>query len=223
MGESRLAIIRVMTLSDQDNSDFSDWLEKQFPFLAIQSFAIADQPDGVHDMSSFRRAQPKVVRMIQQLSSKDFQGFFVNCAEDPGVEDARRKTSVPVWGAGSTAACIARSTGLPIGVISLTKEIPPVIAHILDTQLVYSAVPTGVSTALDLSAAADGIVDAAHTCVLQGARAILLACTGMSLLGTADHLRENLAIPIIDPLLAPLAAIEQVFKTFPVYPAIGSE
>jgi allantoin racemase len=215
MAPISLAIIRVMTLSESMNEAFSARLEEQFPFLKIHSFAIEDQPEGVHDPQSFSKAEPKIVRLIQTLSTKDYHGFFVNCAEDPGIQRARDLTSVPVWGAGSSAACVTKSTGLPVGVIGLTEQIPPVISEILGGQIIASSVPRGVVTASDLATASDSISEAAKFCTDKGARCILLACTGMSLLGTANSIRTTLNIPVIDPLFAPLAVIQQIYYKTP--------
>jgi allantoin racemase len=219
MDRHKLAIIRVMTLPESANKTFSNWLNNQFPSLDIMAYAIADQPDGVHDSPSYAKAEPKVVELIHKLSVLSDQDIFVNCAEDPGVTQGRTRVRIPVWGAGSSAACIAKGTGLPTGVIGLTEEIPAVIANILGDQIVVSTVPTGVQTALDLNSAAGSITKAAQFCLDRGARCILLACTGMSLLGTADYLCHSLSIPVIDPLLAPLAVMQQFYSNTPFYPA----
>ena len=215
MDHTSLAVIRVMTLPESANKEFSSWLEKQFPLFKIQSFAIENQPEGVHDPVSYNKAEPKIARLIQDLSINRFHAYFINCAEDPGIHSARQLIDTPIWGAGSSAACIAKSSGLPVGVIGLTKQVAPAISGILGDQIVASAVPSGVHTALDLSQASDSIIEAAQTCRNKGARCILLACTAMSLLGTPEHIRSLLNIPVIDPLLAPLATIQQLFKSVP--------
>lgn len=204
MKSVRLGIIRVMTLSEAANRAFAQRIETLFPGIEADVRCIADQPDGVHDARTYKMAEPKIVEMARRLEEAGAAGILVNCAEDPGVALARRECRRPVFGAGSAAALAARAMGLPVGVIGLSAAAPPVMRDILGPQLVASVAPEGVSTALDLDGAQTAIIRAGEFLVGRGASCVLLACTGMSILGTARDLRAALAVPVVDPLLAAL-------------------
>ncbi len=215
MKSVRLGIIRVMTLPETANRVFAQRIETLFPGIGTDVRCIADQPAGVHDAKTYQMAEPKIAAMTRRLETAGAAGILVNCAEDPGVALARRECRLPVFGAGSASALAAKAMGLPVGVIGLSGAAPPVMRDILGPQLVASVAPEGVSTALDLDGAQTAIIRAGEFLVGRGAGCLLLACTGMSLLGTAKDLRAALAVPIIDPLLSALTLAAYVLSGHP--------
>lgn len=134
---------------------------------------------------------------------------IVNCAMDPGVEEAARLCRVPVYGAGSSAACLARATSRSVGILGLVDEVPACMERILPGRIVASTSPEGVENVLDLwsekgKAATE---EAAGRLVSAGAGAIVLACTGMTPMGVAHKLRQAKGIPVFDPLVSAITLV----------------
>ncbi len=92
--------------------------------------------------------------------------------------------------------------------MGLTRNVPEAIVRILQDLLVADAVPEGVESTLDLMKpeGIEAMLSAGEFLVKKGAKAIVLACTGMSTIGAEGILREKLSIPIIDPVKAQSAA-----------------
>ena len=134
---------------------------------------------------------------------------IVNCAMDPGVEEAVRLCRVPVYGAGSSAACLARATSRSVGILGLVDEVPACMERTLSGRIVASTSPEGVENVLDLwgekgKAATE---EAAGRLVSAGAGAIVLACTGMTPMGVAQGLRQATGLPVFDPLVSAITLV----------------
>ncbi|WP_374954722.1 OPT/YSL family transporter [Paenibacillus sp. AR247] len=77
------------------------------------SRSISDQPLGIYDDASEEAALPKIVELGIQMEQEGCRLLIVSCAADPGVRELRSRVSIPVIGAGSSAALVALSLGEP--------------------------------------------------------------------------------------------------------------
>lgn len=205
MRMSRVGLIRVLSTRDRKLLNaHGEMIMRSFPCLEVESRCIEDQPEGVHDEATEALAVPKVIELARSMEHEGFEAVIVSCAGDPGVERLASILSVPVVGAGRAAAAAARSLGLPVGVLGLTRVVPGEVRRILGGFLVADAVPDGVTSTLDLmsSGGRDAVLRTGGSLKAQGAAVLLLACTGLSTIGAAVRLRGSLGIPVIDPVLA---------------------
>lgn len=199
----RIGLIRVLTTDDKKLlNSHGEKIMSFFPNLDVESRCIHDQPEGIHDDETEEIAVPKVVALAKQMEKEGFKAVIISCAGDPGVKILSEELKIPVIGAGRAAAGIARALDLPIGVLGLTEKVPQAISEILGKNQVADIVPEGVVSTLDLMKphGMKAMIAAGHELKRKGARAILLACTGMSTIGAADVLEKALGLPVIDPV-----------------------
>ena len=209
MTKQRIGLIRVLTTPDEKLLNLHGELVMQyFPCFDVVSRCIPDQPEGIHDGETERIAVPKVLALAKEMEREGMEAVIVSCAGDPAVEEASRFLRIPVIGAGRAAASAALVTGLPVGVLGITKVVPEAMSRILGKNLAADAVPEGVEYTLDLMKpeGMQALVAAGQFLAGRGARMLVLACTGMSTIGAAGILREKTGMPVIDPVRAQAAA-----------------
>lgn len=209
MIKKRIGLIRVLTTSKEELLNLHGHLVmKYYPGFEVVSRCIPDQPEGIHDYETEQTAVPKVLALAREMEREGMEAVIVSCAGDPAVAEVSAELRIPVIGAGRSAASAALVLGRPTAVLGITQEVPGAIRSILGDLLVSDAVPDGVESTLDLMKpeGKEAMKKAGVSLAEKGARAIVLACTGMSTIGAADTLKERLDIPVIDPVKAQAAA-----------------
>lgn len=195
-----IGLIRVFTATNEEIvQQHGKIIQEQFG-VPVLSRTIPDQPLGIYDEASELAAVPKIVALGVQMEQEGCRALIVSCAADPAVQELRAAVPVPVFGAGSSAALVALSMGLPVGVMGITEGIPPVVSGLLGDLSVGYCRPEGVTNTTDLltEAGREKALEAARSLIGMGAKAILFVCTGFSTIGFADTLRKELRIPVID-------------------------
>lgn len=204
MSVPTVGIIRVLTSEDPAVVEDHGRLLRERYGLHTVSRCIPDQPHGIHDDATHRRAEPKIVRLARELEEDGVDTVIISCAADPALDDTRAAVRVPVIGAGSAAAAVALSLGRRIGVLGIRDETPPAVAALLGTRLTASVRPQGVHSTTELRTpeGTEAAEAAAADLVAQGADTLLLACTGLTSVGIRPRLEHHLGVPVIDPVLA---------------------
>lgn len=208
MKQYQVGLIRVITMDDADMVNLhGQILEENYPQLLVESRCLQDQPEGVHDDKTEALAIPKVVEMGLQMQAEGKQAVIISCAGDPGLEQLRQQLSIPVIGAGESVALFA-SQYAKVGILGITETAPGAYLRILADKIVDNGLPEGITNTLDL------LTEGGHASVAacarkqknSGAEAIALSCTGMSTIGIAAELENELGIPVLDPVLCEGAA-----------------
>jgi Asp/Glu/hydantoin racemase len=201
----RLGVIKVLTRDDPGwLNNHGRILEGLFPDVETVSRCIEDQPQGIFDEATLKRAEPKIVRLAAEMEREGLDGLFVSCAEDPAVEMIKPSAKIPVLGAGTACALMALSYRRPVGVLGLDAKAPTPMLALLEGHMSGAARPEGVVNALDLQrpGAEETFVAAARGLCDRGAGVIALACTGFSTLGIAPMLSRRIGAPVVDPVVA---------------------
>ena len=208
MRKKRIGLIRVLTTENKELLNLhGKMLMNWFPGLEVVSDCIPNQPEGGHDDETEKAAIPKVLKLAQKMESDGMEAVVVSCAGDPGVELAAKKLTIPIIGAGRAVAAMARVLERPLGVLGITEKVPSAVLQTLGACFKADAIPRGVVSTLDLMKP-EGMaatIEAGRELMERGAKALLLACTGMSTIGAAPRLREALRIPVVDPVRAEAA------------------
>lgn len=170
----------------------------------IVTRAIPDQPYGIHDDATLAAAVPKIVDLGRQLEAEGASALILSCAADPGIAELRAGVGIPVTGAGSAGAAIARATSDRVGVIGIVDEVPACIRTVLGDALLADRVPDGVSCTNDLMTPSGraGVDRTAGALVAEGAECILFACTGLTTIGAAPGVAAATGVPVVDAVVA---------------------
>lgn len=198
-----LAVIRVFSTTDPELlSAHSRLIQSRFGLETV-TYCIPDQPFGIHDDASEAQAVPKIVTLARQAEAEGAKAIFVSCAADPGVAECRENVSIPVLGAGSSAAAISLAVGRRVGVLNLNGPTPPRMERLLGDRLTACVSPENVANTTDLltPAGRQAALAAAKKLTAQ-ADVIVFACTGFTTIGLAPALRSSIHVPIIDAVEA---------------------
>lgn len=199
-----VGLIRVLTSDDQHFTDMhGQVIMDHFPGIHVESRCIPDQWEGIHSHELEAIAVPKIVALAQEFSDKDM--IIVSCADDPGVAEIRKVLpSMPVTGGGETTAALASKYGNKIGVLGIVDYAPKAYIRMLEDKLVAVERPEGVNSTLDLMTP-----EGKASCIAcgrkikeMGAEVIALGCTGLTTIGVAQLIEQEVGIPVIDPVLA---------------------
>lgn len=203
MDKVKVGLVRVLTLHDEEALNIHGKLiEEKFPGLHVISRCIEGFPKGLYNFEIEKEAIPHIIRLISEFEKEGVKAIIVSCADDPGVEEARKIVKVPVIGAGTAAALVALVYGDRIGVLGITDEVPRPIKRILSDKIVGYEKPHNITNTLDIEKNRDEIIKSAKKLMDLNIDALVLACTGYSTTRTSDILKRVIDIPIIDPVIA---------------------
>jgi Asp/Glu/hydantoin racemase len=199
-----IGLIRVLTTEDEQVLQSHARSIDSLVGDRIVTRALPDQPHGIYDDASLAVAEPKVIEAAEALVNDGATMIIVSCAADPAVAALRQLLQVPVIGAGSAGAAIARSYASKVGVLGITDEVPSCITDLLGNTLVGARVPDGVHQTTDLMTpeGEQAALRAAQDLVDDGAQCILFACTDLTTIGLAGPITEKTGVPVIDAVLA---------------------
>ncbi|GIP37826.1 hydantoin racemase [Paenibacillus sp. J31TS4] len=199
-----IGVIRVLTTENKGVlEEHGRLIAEQYGVRAV-SRCIPDQPLGIYNEETERQANPKIVELGVQLAEEGCRVLVISCAADPAIDLLRESVDVPVVGAGSAAAHLALATGLPVGVMGITDDVPANVKKLLGSRFVAYARPDGVTNTTQLLTEEGRALalQAARSLLGQGTKLILFACTGFSTIGMADVLRRELGVPVVDAVEA---------------------
>lgn len=209
-----LGIIRVLTMRDQDAVDLHGRIVSQAYGMPVRSACIPDQPQGIFDDETMDRAVPKVVELASLLARDGCTQIAISCFGDPALTESRTAVSVPVTGAGSASAHMARALSDRIGVLTIVDRLPLHILEILGDRFIGMDKPDGIATSPQLTTdkGKEAAIAGVKRLKAAGADTILLGCTGFATMGFAAEMGDRLGARLIDPLLA-LAACASIGAT----------
>lgn len=205
MEKKRIGLIRVLTTEDEEIlASHGKIIMALYPDVEVVTRCIPDQPQGVYDEATTAAAIPKVAALAKEMARENMTAIVISCAGDPGLLETRQVVDLPVIGAGSATALLARGLGGAVGVLGITEEPPRAMAEVLGDCLLAAKRPDGVRTTLDLlqPEGRERVLQAAWELKEKGADILALACTGMSTIGIAPVIRERVGIRVVDPVSA---------------------
>jgi len=175
---------------------------------AIDCVTLADGPYGIESDDDVRAVTPLVADEI--ADDANAAAFVIACYSDPGLLQARARTSRPVFGMAESAILTAVTRGGGFGVISIMDQsIPRHMKHLEDRGMAHfcagdRAINMTVAESASGGDTFDRLVDVGSQLRdSDGARSIILGCAGMA--AHRARLEEELDIPVIDPVQAATA------------------
>ena len=164
----------------------------------------ADGPEMIRtDEDVARAAQAFATR----VAGEQADGYITACFSDPGLDQARDVTDVPVIGAQEAAVLEACARAERFGIIALSERAIPRHLKRIEAMGLMDRLVAELPLS-DVSAADSGHDAAVYGQILalagmlrdQGAGAVVLGCAGMA--GLVARLEADLGIPVIDPVAA---------------------
>nr|WP_282594639.1 aspartate/glutamate racemase family protein [Halomarina salina] len=199
-----MGVLRVLTLADPDAVALHGRLvERHFPEVTTHSRCIPDHPEGIPTVEAEAAALPLVDSLDREMAA-DVDVLAVSCALDPGVAELDDALDVPVVGAGASVAAAALARGEHVGTLGLEAGTPPNVERLLGDRLRASEVVEGAetTTALTTEQGRAAIRRAVARLADAGCDVVAPSCTGITTADVLGDLRESLAIPVLDPVLA---------------------
>jgi Asp/Glu/hydantoin racemase len=199
----KIGLIRVLTTKKTEILlSHQKIIQNNFPEFEIETKCIQDQFEGIHDEKTLNIAFPKIVKLAKEWE-KNIDGLIISCAGDPAVEHLRKILSVPVVGAGVSAACMSLNFGKKVGIIGIEQYPPKSYEEILKDRLFAYELPEGVVTTNDLQTdqGRESITNSAKNLKSIGCDVITFACTGLSTTGAATLLKD-IGLPVVDAVMA---------------------
>jgi Asp/Glu/hydantoin racemase len=172
--------------------------------VQIDCVTLTEGPPGIASDADIAAATPLVAEYVAQDSSAD--AFVIACYSDPGLQEARARTSRPVIGIGEAAIGTALSLGQRFGIISVSDW--SVGRHARDMAERNIAARCAGDRPLGFSVLATERPEALQTLVQvarslrdeDGADVLITACAGMS--RHLPRLEQEAGLPVIDPVRA---------------------
>ena len=202
-------MLRVVVINPNSTDRITDQIRAAVEATDAADFQVVTSPGGPSAIESDDDVANSVAPMLTTAAFHPADAYVVACFSDPGLTELRAVSGVPAFGIAESAMHAAIASGGGVGVISsVDASIPRHDRYWkglgLESHVVGDiAVGLGVLE-LDTPEAYESVRDAARHLVEQGARSIILGCTGMTHM--AGPLAEELGVVVIDPCQAAAAA-----------------
>lgn len=203
MKKFKVAIIRVVTLEDQDLiNKHAEILSRHYPEFEIETFCISEQDNGIYNQQTHLESIPKIIELVENIKD-EFDGIFISCAADPAVEELKQRLNIAVEGAGKASALFSQNFGDKIAVLGMGNYRLSVIEEQLGDKLIEYKFLEGIENTHGFAQADSRNIIKKAVLELQykGADAVLFACTGMGAVEIAAELNKELSVPVIDPII----------------------
>lgn len=171
----------------------------------IRCLTLAEGPPGIETDAHIAAVIPPL-RDLARAHAEGAAAFVIACFSDPGLADVRSAVDVPVLGIARCGLLTAMALGAPIGVISILDASVARHRRLYDDLGITASIagdrPVGmhVTDLADGAVALDRITAVGEQLVDDGARAVVLGCTGMTRYrATVEH---RLGVPVVDPTIA---------------------
>jgi allantoin racemase len=181
---------------------------------------VTDSPGGPLSIESHAEEAACIAPTIAALRRRAHRpdAIIVGCFSDPGLAALRELFNCAVVGPFEASFHLAAQLGARVGVVTILTNVVPMLDR--------------VATALGLSARYAGAAaievpvlalknDAAHVAALvvdrgrdliarRDADVLVLGCMSLSFLGVAEHAREHLGVPVLNPAMCALKTAESL-------------
>ena len=168
-------------------------------------------------------AAPDIVEKVIQAEKDGFDGVFIDCFGDPGVEAAREMVSIPVVGGFQPAALSANIISGKWSVVTVLSSVVPMLrglARKLGIENNIASVRDIRTPVLELTGndmLKQKLLEQIEKAVREdGAEAVVLGCTGMMGLSgalAADAAERGFPVPVVDPTAAAIGYLQLLHRS----------
>ena len=172
----------------------------------IECVTLAEGPPGIETQEHIDAVVEPLCSLVAQRSS-DVGAFVIACYSDPGLQQARSRTSAPVFGIAESAMLTALSRGRRFGVISILETSIPRHHRYVRTLGLESrcagdrAIGLGVAELTDEDVTLERLVSVGRELRDEdGADVVILGCAGMA--RYRRRVEEAMGVPVVEPTYA---------------------
>jgi len=159
------------------------------------------------------------VKSVYQAWKKGYDAFVISCMMDPGLTEARSIVEIPVAAGLESAAMVACLLGNKFSIIGLHAPSKPIYAARVENYglggRLASIRCTGLTSveAMALYARPEKLIDtfsdlSKRAIREDGAEAIIIGCTAVSSIFTAQKIYEIEGVPLVDGVVAAVKMAE---------------
>lgn len=165
---------------------------------------------------------PNIIKIVEETAKDDYDGVYINCFDDPGLEGAREVADIPVVGPGHASIFIASEIAQKFTILTPVKSSLPRDEEkvkkegLLDNLASIRSIDLSVLELEDKEKMTDALIDESKKAVVEDdAHAIVLGCTGM--MGITDDLESSLHdlghyIPVLHPVSTSLKYLKMLIE-----------
>jgi allantoin racemase len=185
-------------------------------------FATAHEaPEFLDEARDFDRAMAAVANHIGTIGPEQCDVMVTGGALDPGVPVARRQIRVPLVPPGEASLYVAYLAGLPTSIVTVDEHAIAATHRFVEQTAVKPEIVSMRSMATpvrrivsDLEAGRAALVREAKAAIHEdGARAVYLGSMTLPTLGLTDYLRQELGVPVYDPLRIALKMAVEIIES----------
>ena len=174
--------------------------------VELDSVGIKRGPTSIESRYDAIMASPDILRLIKESESEKVDAVVVSCMGDPGVAAGKELVNIPVLGTYETSLLVACSLGDKTSVVTVLKNEASAIEENTRAYGLSQRVASVRSINIpvlelnkDLEKTSNALVEESMKAIEHdGAKSIILGCTGMT--GLGEKMAKKLNVPVIDPL-----------------------
>jgi allantoin racemase len=178
-------------------------------------------PEFLDRAEDFTKAINAVKSNIQSIGPEDGDALISGGALDPGVPTARNLARIPVIAPGEASLYIAFLSKLPTTIITVDDHAVSAARKFVEETRLKPAIVSirNMNTPVrkivsDLEAGRSALKREANAAIKEdGAMALYLGCMTLTTLGLGEQLRQELDIPIFDPMRISLRMAVEVIES----------
>jgi allantoin racemase len=179
---------------------------------------VADSPGGPLSIESHAEEAASVAPTIAALRRRAYlpDAIIVGCFSDPGLAALRELFDCAVVGPFEASFHLAAQLGTRVAVVTILESVVPMLDRVawgLGLAARYAGAAAIDVPVLELrddpARVAALVVEAGRDLMTRRhADVLVLGCMSLSFLGVAEHARQGVAIPVVNPAMCALKTAE---------------
>ena len=219
--------MKILIIAPVATSQYNEGIKKEAETVAAPDTEIIvvnlDQgPQSIESHFEEFLATADIIKKAQEAQSNGFDGIFIDCFGEPGVEAVRELVDIPVVGGFDPAVLTATLISQKFSIITVEKRVVPMLETlarslgITNNIASISDVGIPVEELQNIERLKEKLVEESLKAIdREGAQAIVLGCTGM--LAVAKVVEQILAelgrpAPVIDPTTTAVTFLQSLIR-----------
>lgn len=169
-------------------------------------------PEGLESFYDYALSAFGLCRLLEKEKTQ-YDGILIACFGDPGLYAAKEICDCPVFGIAEASMSAALLLGAKFAVLAASDKAVPMMENMIQQygmkercSGVFSLNMGVLEAEADEEEAVERLIEKGKTAIQNGAEVLILGCAGMT--GYADLVKEQLDIPVIDPVEAAFLVLE---------------